>query len=269
MQERAATALVVFFLVILAGAGVMYVAAAPPDVTVDDPDFALSEGDDLTIDDRTYTITAVGDDDGSAEWIDEYVEFTDTWDHGSAVELDNVTYTVLIDANATPPTMTLEEYFELDDNVTVEEIDGEEYVVVTDNDEPQLIPRDEYVRQEFGEPERIEYTEGDQFDIDDTTVTLAEIRNESAVLTWTADVSEDVSFDHGALVMLGPDDTEFMAHIDGGQVYLTQDVEGYEDQLAAVDRFHERMEALFGIGLISAVSAGLILILAMNPVRRT
>jgi len=154
MQRRAATAYLALFLVVSAGAYAVIGVAEKPQLELDGPTY--TEGDELTVDDRTFTVTGVsgGEDAGTLEWEDadaiETVELAHnstvdwrsiSWEGeplestelsaGSTVRYNGSFYRVGTDALADPPTMTLTRVtndsinatFELGDTVTVTEGD--------------------------------------------------------------------------------------------------------------------------------------------------
>jgi hypothetical protein len=150
MQRRAAAAYLAIFLVVGAGAYAVIGVAEKPQLELDGPTY--TEGDELTVDDRTYAVTGVsgGEGAGTLEWEDpdarETVELAHnstvdwrsvSWEGeplesvelsaGSTVRFNGSFYRVETDALADPPTMTLTRVtndsinatFELGESVTV------------------------------------------------------------------------------------------------------------------------------------------------------
>jgi plastocyanin len=130
MQRRAAAAYFVLFMVISAGAYAYIGMAEQPQVDV--PGETYSEGENVTVADRTYTVATVGG--GSAELtrtitgvqINETLAHNSTvswqaisWSgqqvdsrsiaNGSAVQFDGSTHQVLVNTSADPPQMRLEQ----------------------------------------------------------------------------------------------------------------------------------------------------------------
>ena len=270
MQVRAAVGLAAFFLVIALGAVALSMTAAAPSVSVDQPDHSLMATDEFSVGDRIYTVDAVDDDGATLEWVNPAAERSETWENGSTIEYQNASFSVLTDANASPPTVTITEQQEIPDGYTVMEINESEYVVEED-DPGEPVPIDEFLLEYHGEPEEHVFELDDTLDYQGAVATVAEISADAAELTWTVEEVESVGVDHGESVILGPDDAEetFYGHIEGNRLQLTSDTDGYEAQLAAVDRHGERLSSLWGIGIISVAAAGTLLALAFLPVRRT
>lgn len=269
MQERAAVAFAAFFLVIVVAAGAVSAVATPPSVTVDDPAYVLTTDDEFTVDGRTYTVTGVEGDAGTVAWVLQDVEFSETWDDGSTVDLDNTTYEVTVDANATP-SLSLVEARELPDDVETVDANGSQYVVLGSGDNRTFVPREDYLTQEFGEPDRLTLGEGDSLDYQGERATVASIDNASATVTWTADQTDEKSLDHQQIETLGPDnDVQFAVHVEGNRLLLADDVAGYNAQVAAVDRFHDRMTGLLYVAVLGVVGFGIVVVLSFIPVRRT
>lgn len=274
MQRRSATVYVVFFLVVAAGAYSLIGVAQQPDIEVDGQ--AYTQNDTLTVNDREYTVDSVSESEGALTWTNESAQYTETWGNNTTVELeDNSTFRVLIPNESDPDNVTLRQEFELGDDVTTVEEDGTTYVVTGEGDNKSLVPVDEYKRQEFGEAETREYTEGDTFDHRGNETTVNNVTVESAELVWTAPQTNDVSMSEGDEVALGPEDnTEtYVAHfeqrnVDGEQqpvLVLSQDVDGYQTQVGKVNDFNERIAGLWGIVIISAITVLLLIALAFLP----
>lgn len=259
-----------FFLVIVVAAGAVSAVATPPSVTVDDPAHVLQTDDEFTVDGLTYTVTGIEETSATVSWVVPDVEVSETWDDGSTVDLDETTYEVAVDANATPPELSLVEARELPDDVETVDANGSQYVVLGEGDDRTFVPREDYLTQEFGEPDRRTLGEGDSLDYQGERATVAAIGNASATVTWTTDQSDETTLNHQQVASLGPDnDVQFAVHVDGNRLLLTDDVDGYDAQLAAVDRFHDRMTGLLYVAVLGAVGFGIVVVLSFFPVRRT
>ena len=123
MQRRAAAAYTALFLVIAVVAGGILVTAETPEITVDDPDYELQEGDDFEHDGNTYTLNETADGEATFEVFEPEHEYSDTWANGTMIEFEEAMYLVSLD----PPTVTLGEITEIDgEEVDPEEMDEEE-----------------------------------------------------------------------------------------------------------------------------------------------
>jgi len=154
------------------------------------------------------------------------------------------------------------------DNETVTRADGNEYVVYTNGSTQQL---SEYLP----DPDTETFSEGDTF-TDDTAaegveydeVTVENVTAERVLIRWRGPVSHDVSAEHGGNVTFGPDDRQFVAHFpDNDTLELTSDVEGYQAQLAVRDTYHDRINGLWGVSILSGLAAVFLIGAAYLPSR--
>ncbi len=282
MQRRAVAVYVVLFLLVASVAGVLVATAESPELTFEDPDFELSEGDTFEVDGQEYTVADiteteeeddVGDVEiersGVIEW-EEITDQTEIWENESVVELDEREWEVHIEGeNATAFTLVevLDRQAILEDdpdaaNETVES-DGEEFVVVTDEDgEQQLVPVDDY----FPVPEERSFAEGDEFDYDGQTVTVDSITADEVTLAWTGPETMTMDVAQESEITLG--DTDFIAYFpDEATLILSSDFEAYEAQLAEVDRLDQVGEGLWRVLIISVLSSVLLAAAAFIPSR--
>jgi hypothetical protein len=132
---------VAFFLVVGAAAYGLIQTTSAPAVSIDGPTYA--EGDDVTMGDRTYTVSSTGEDSGDLTWVNESGVLTETIDNGSEVPVTDVVWedqaarheatfsagdTVTdgdseyaVAVNASAGTMTLTNVDDGSDNTTVEQ----------------------------------------------------------------------------------------------------------------------------------------------------
>ncbi|SNR67349.1 hypothetical protein [Halorubrum vacuolatum] len=282
MQRRAVAAYVAIFLLAASVAGVLAVTAETPELTFEDPDFELSEGDTFEVDGIEFTVADISETEeedelgdieiersGVVEWVEE-TDQTEIWDNESAVEVDGMDWTVHIEGEE-PEEFTLIEDLDrqaiLEDdpaaaNETVE-FDDQEYVVITDEDgEEEFVPVDEY----FPEPEERTYALGDTFEYADETVTVEEITENDVTIAWTGpeELSQDISQE--TEVTLG--ETDFIAYFpDGETLILSSDIEAYEAQLAEVERLEQQGDGLWRIVIIGVLSSLLLVAAAFVPSR--
>jgi hypothetical protein len=153
MQRRAAAAYFVLFMVISAGAYAYIGMAEQPQIELSGESY--TEGDTLTVGDRTYTVNAIGSGSGNLTWTDPEATYTATLEHnttvswrtvswddqrigtatlanGSTVPYNGSNYQVLLNASVDPPTVRLaritdpsiNETFELGETITLDLADG-------------------------------------------------------------------------------------------------------------------------------------------------
>lgn len=280
MQRRAAAGYVLLFLVLAAGAYAMVAATSAPPVTVENPDYDLAAGDELTVQGRTYTVESVsaeeqeGDGHGGGggvtyaatlAWTNDSARYTAEWDADDEVAFAavdflgtrlNGSYTVLVpNVTGDPTEATLREAPE---DLETREIDGVTYVETrAANGSLQLTPIDQY------EPlQRVTVTEGSvDYLGNETEVTVT---NESVRLAWTAPRSETVDLAQAQNTTLNGQRL-FVYFPSGDRVYLTQDTSSYRESVQANDRYNERRNGLWGITLLGGVTAVLLTALAFLP----
>lgn len=273
MQRRAAAVYVTLFLVIAAGSYAFIGAAQQPAVGLDEPDRSLTLGEErnwttFSVGGRTYNLTSVGGGSAEASWTNESARYTAQWDNNTTVEFQGTTYRALVPNRTDPSSVTLREVQNLTENTSTVTHNGTEMVVVTRNGSQQLVPVEEYKRQQFGAPQTRNFSEGDTVQYRNNSTTVGNITNSAVPLSWTAPQTNSVSFEQGQTVDLGPNDRTFVAHFpDGNTLQLSTDVDAYRDQQAAVDEFNERIAGLWGVSILSFLTATLLAGLAYLPVR--
>ena len=241
MQRRAVVVYVALFLLVGSASGVLLTTAETPEVAFENPEFELSAGDTFEVDGQEYTVSDVTE--------------TET-DEGETQFAATITLVEVLDRQA-----ILEEDPDAD-NATVER-DGGEFVVVDEGEgDPRLVPADEY----FPDPAERSYAVGDEFEYGDRTVTVDSIAADGAVLVWTASDPVTTELTHSSTATIG--DTEFAVAIpDGSTLALSTDIQGYEAQLARIDRFGQQSDGLWRMVIISFLASGLLGTTAFMPSR--
>ena len=263
MQRRAAAVYAALFVVVAAGAYGMVGVAQEPVVSLDDPDYSLSSGDDLSIDGRTYTAT-VADGSGELVWVEESVRVTESWDNGSTITFRGAEFTVLVDPAARA--VDLVEVQSLPDDVTTVEDNGTTFVVVQRDGERVLVSQSEYLLDRFGLPRTHRFTTGDSLEYEDRTVTLASVSDAAATIEWTADRENTVAVEDGANVTLNGRD--FVAHFpDANTLELESDYGAYAREVRAVETYTDRVNGLWAVSLLSALTAVMLVGMAYMPSR--
>lgn len=267
------------FIVIAAGSYAFIGVAEEPAITLQDPDVTQSQGGTFTVEGTEYTVENIsepeeegegieGGDDGGPQqavvanvtWTEE-VRNTESYEAGEVISFDGANWTVEIPDGDDPSTFQLVEYHEVD-RETVER-DNTTYVIVERDGQEVLVERDEYVRNQFGEPETREFAEGDAFGD-------RQVDNVSAgAVTVGTNESEQQSMviAEGDEVTLG--NTTYVAHFpDRETMQLTTDLEAYQQELDDQQRFHQRITGINYVAAISLLAALLVLTMAYLPRRR-
>jgi len=264
MQRRAAAVSVAFFLVISAGAYAFIGAAQEPAISLENPDHAVQGGETLTVAGTEYSFTEVSDGSATATWTNQSARYTATLENGSVVEYEGTNYTVVPNEGEDPTRFRLVEKQTVDRPTTTQ--NGTEYVIVEEGDNRTLVPRDQYLP----EPQQRVFAEGDDFDYQDTTTTVADVTREGVTLEWFAPRTNEVSFSEGENTTLG--DTPYLAHFEatgtgGYELQLTDNYQDYTDDVAAQDYYTERINGLWGVSILSALASIFILMLSFLPPR--
>jgi hypothetical protein len=265
MQRRAAAVSVAIFVLLAAGSFTLMGAAQQPDLTLEDPEYSIVAEDEVSIEGTTYHFTAVDADSATAEWTNQSAQYTEEWSVDDTVVYKGDNYTVSV------PNQSETSYFELREVQTVDEPtveqNGTTYVVLEEDGEKTLVPRDEYL------PEQTVYRfqTGDQIDRpdNDNATTIASVSESTVTIQWFAPNTFEVSFSEGENTTLG--DTNYLTHVetDGGQnvLELTTDYEDYRSDVDAQNYFHERMNGLWGIVILSGLAASFLVMFAFLPSR--
>ncbi|MFC7081883.1 hypothetical protein [Halorussus caseinilyticus] len=268
MQRRAATVYAVLFLVIAAGSYSLIGVAQEPGIDVQGETYA--QNDTLTVNGYEYTVTSLGDGEGTLTRVNESARYTAELANNSTTQLDNSTYRVFIPNESDPSQFTLRQEFNLSENVTTVTQNETEYVVVDDGQNKSLVPVEEYKNQQFGEPETREYAEGDDFQYEGNRTTVTNVTADAASVAWTAPRATENSLSEGTNLTLGPenDNETFVAHFPEGEegvVQLGSDPAAYQSEVSDIDNFDERIAGLWGIAILSVLTVILLFGLAFLP----
>lgn len=282
MQRRAAAAYIVLFMILAAGSVAVLAVSQPPQVTMDADEaaYTLGQGDQVTVDGRTYTVASVSPgSQASLAWTNESVPFGETWDDGSTVsnvtiggETRNGTFVVLVE-NATDPTSaTLRE----ETTVPTRDIDGVTYAFedVNNDSEAQpdeLTPIEEYVERELAAGNLTQFTVAEGETDYRGNVTTVNVTSEAVELSWRAPETESVTARQASNVSLN--DRQFFGFFTSqGSISLFENPEGFlahQEEVASVDYFSERANGLWGIAILSIVAATFVVALGFLPRKDT
>jgi hypothetical protein len=240
--------------------------AQEPSVGIDNPTHSLSEGQSVTVNDRVYTVSSIDGETAQLTWVDEEAEHSELWENGSDVTIGETEFTVRIDPGEDPTSATLVEVQTVGENVTTVEMDGSSYVVIETDGQQVLIPEREYVREQQGEPERRAVAEGDSFEYQDQTVTVQSIASGGLTIEWQAPEENTVRVSEGDVVDLNGQ--EFVGHFpDATTLDLSTDISSYTQQVEVLETYHERINGLWGVSILSGMGAVLTLAVAFLPSR--
>jgi hypothetical protein len=287
MQRRAAAVSVVFFLVVSAASYGLIATAEEPSVGFENPEYSLSTGQSFEVGGQEYTVTSIeasmessgGGHGGGGErlvrsgevaWTNESARYTESWDNGSSVSIDNQSYTVVVDSGEDPAAFTLREELDreaiLQDDPDAENqlvtYNGSDWVVINRDGNRTLVAPEEY----FPEPATQRYEEGDQFSYNGQQVSVADVTADQITLAWTAPRENTRSLGHLENVTL-QGSTYLVFFPNNDTVYLTQNFDSYRTQSNQIDRHHEHVNGLWGVSILSGLAAVALLGLAYLPSR--
>jgi len=259
MQRRAAAISVAFFLVLSAGAYVTLSAAEEPTIQVDNPDYALGQNQTLSPGDITYTVTDLGESSAKLEWTNQSYRYTNSFANGSQIQYRDGTYDVVIPNETDPTQFTLRENQTVDAPTVTQ--DGTVYVVVKENNTTTFVPRDEYLP----DPQTYTFEETDGLVYENQTWTVGNITTDTVPVYRIDSNTFTISLSEGGTQELAG--TEYVAHFANGELLLSSDVEAYNTEIEHQNYFHERIDGLWGVSIISGVTAAFLIMLAFLPPR--
>jgi hypothetical protein len=278
MQRRAAIAYVLLFLVLGVGSYGLIATAQQPTVTFQDADHRLSAGDRFAVDDRQYTVTDVTAEEeegettysGALEWTNDSATYTESWESGSVVNASGFEGNLTIANESDPSGFTLVEeinrtaILQEDPNADNETVtrNGEDYVVVTEGNETRLVAVDEY----FPEPETRTFSEGDSIDYAGNQTTVGNVTRSEVPVSWTAPRTNTVELSNAGNVTLHGQQY-FVYFVSDSEVVLESDYSVYAEQTAEIDQYTTLQNGLWGVSILSGVSAVLLIGMAFLPSR--
>jgi hypothetical protein len=277
MQRRAAAVYFALFVLVGAGAyGFVQVGMSQPTVDLDGP--AYTEGDELTVDDRTYTVDSIGTEEGDVAayagdvdlvWFNESNRETATLENDSTVTVDGDEYRVVTGENAF--TLVAEQNVTAilagDSDVENETVTrgGEAFVVY--RDDQSIEPLSEYLPR----PDRIQFSVGEDFDYEAENVTarVDGVSADGVSLSWAAPAEETVTLSAGENQTLNG--VEHFAHFPSeNRVQILQSDQQYGTyvgELGAIEYWNERENGVWGVVILSFITGVVLFSTAYLPVK--
>jgi len=284
MQRRAAAIYVAFFLIVGAASYSLIATAETPAVEFQNPEYELSPDDTFTAGGTEYTVSGIsaqyeGGGHGSAAslvregtlaWTNESARYTATWENNSTVSYNNNEWRVLVPNTSDPSefvlqdelnrTAILQEDPNADDQLVTRQ--GEKFVAITEDNTTRLVPAAEY----FPAPERIDYAQGDTVDYQGNQTTVSQVTSDGVTLAWSGPRTNTITAGDRGNVTLG-DETYLAMYPDNSTLVLTTDFQEFREQQAEIDAYHEQKNGLWGISIVSGVTAVLLAGMAYLPSR--
>lgn len=284
MQRRVAAIYFAFFVIVGAGAYSVMAVADAPEISVEGETYQTN--DTITAGGQQYTFSAVSatveEGDGghgggggasvtreaTLSWTNESARYTASLANNSTMSYQDGTYRVLVPNETDPSQFTLREQLNVTAILVADEdvynevvtVNGTRYVTYREND--TNVRLDTYLP----EPDSEQFSEGGTLPYQNQSATIQDVTQSSVELAWTAPRENEMTFGEGANVTLG--DSTYVATFPSNQtVILSPQVEEYYNTLRAQDYFHERMDGLWGIVIISGLAALLVISLAYMPFR--
>lgn len=267
MQQRAAAVSVAIFLLLASGSYAFIGVAEQPSLTLENPDYTVAANDTVELGGTTYTFTEVTATAATAQWTNESARQTATLEADQNVTYQGDNYTVSI-PNATG-NQSNPESFELREVQTVDrptsEVNGTTYVVFDQGNNRTLVPVDEYLPNQTVH----QFGVGDQIEYQNNTTTVAAITSSAVTLEWFAPEQKSVQFSEGENTTVN--DVAYLAHFDQSEeqavLELTTDYRDYKADVDAQNYFHERVNGLWGVVILSSLAAILLAMFAYMPSR--
>ncbi|MBB6646895.1 hypothetical protein [Halobellus ruber] len=266
MQRRAAAIYVALFVLIGAASYSLIATAQQPTVEFEDPARELTQGDTIDAGGQTYTVASVSESGGELQYTNESARYTATWENDSTRTVDDEEWRVVIEGDE-PTEVTLREVLnesailasDPDASEETVERNGTRYVVINNS---RLVPASEY----FPEPKTRAYAEGDTFDYRGNATTVGSVTAGAAELAWTAPRTNTVAVEHESNVTIG-DQTYFAYVPDGSTIQLVTEYSSYQQQTAAIDQYQTYRNGLWGVSIISLLTAVFMIGFAYLPSR--
>lgn len=284
MQRRAVAVFVTLLLVAGSLSLGLVVTAESPHLDAEGRE--LQAGDSFTVGGQQYTVTAVEVSESSGggghgggggttyeatfEWRVQDGDYIQTWENNSTVEFDGQTWRVLTAEGDNPETFTLRQ--QLDEQAILAEDpdasnetvmhEGEEHVVVTENGSERLVPADEY----FPEPETREYSEGDTFEYQGNETTVDGVSTSAVELHWTAPETYSATAGQFSNVTLS-NQTFFVYFQSDSTILLSSDFQALNAYNQATQTYHHHTNGLWGVTILSGITAVLLVGMAYMPSR--
>lgn len=283
MQRRVAAVYFVFFLVLGASAYSVISVAQEPTVNVEGDTY--SQGDTVTVDGQEYNVSKLTTEEetdhgettisytGELTYTNESFQHTAELENGSNVSYQDGTYQVQVPNGSNVSEFTLRQQFNVsqrlqeDPNVENQTLssDGTTYVRYRNG---TTQPLEEYLP----EPQSEQFSTGDTLQYQNNSTTVDSIEGSTVTLTWTAPSEQTIELSEGDNVTLG--DQQHFAHFEGQgdntRVVLAPTDSAYESYSAQqqnIEYFHERINGLWGVVILSALAAIVVVSLAYMPVR--
>jgi hypothetical protein len=284
MQRRAAAIYVAFFIVLGAASYSVIATATTPTIGFENPDHRLAEGDQFSVDNRQYAVSSISAEmsggghggaasvtrSGELSWTNDSARYTQTWEHNATVTYQDEEYRVLVEDADDPTSFQLVEEINrsalLQEDPAVDDetvtVNGTAYVVREEGDSRTLIPANEY----FPTPSTTQYAEDDTLQFQGNATTVADVTGEGATLAWTAPRTNTVSVGNEANVTVNGQ--QYFAYFpDNSTLVLESDYSVYQEQVNEIDTYHDHVNGLWGVSIVSFSTAIMLLGMAYLPSR--
>jgi len=216
---------------------------------------SFAVGDTLPYENATATVTEVGNTSATLVWGDNYeVVIPNGTDVSEfhAVQRFNVTERLRAD-----PDVENQVYGSGDDqfvryrNGTTQQLDA-------------YLP--EPARTTFTEGDTLTYRAAEDLSAPANETTVANITSDRVLIEWTGSRTTSQELTEGANVTLAGQ-THVVHFANPSTVVITSDIGSYQDQVDKQDYYHERVNGLWGISILSGFGALMIVALAYLPTR--
>lgn len=118
----------------------------------------------------------------------------------------------------------------------------------------------------FSEGDTLSYRAAEDLSVPANETTVVNVTSERVLLEWTGSKVNTQELTEGANVTLAGQ-THVVHFVNPSTVVISSDIGSYQDQVAQKDYYHERVNGLWGVSLLSGFGALMVVALAYLPTR--
>ena len=265
MQRRTAAIYAALLLLLAAGSYATIGAVEAPVISITNPEYSYASGDQATLNNKAYTVSAVTSDFAELEWIDESIVKTETWEADDTIKIGESDFLIgpLSTVDSMTSTFILTEVRPIGDVETVT-VNSQTYVILqTDSNtssEPSLLLKEDYLTDKYGPATQIELSIGDIIEYDSKPTLIADVSDQIITVSWSSPKTNTLAISEGDII--DSNGISYVAHFENYMLHLSSDVDDYERQASVIEKFYERINGLWGISILGSLASILLLSMA-------
>ena len=296
MQRRTIATYAGIFILLTASCVGLLATTAQPTAPMDNPEYTLEKSQNFSVQGKQFTITDVSatiNEEGdlvrsaTGRWNQSNGSYSTILANNSTLSYQNSTYRVLVPNTSNPSKATLREVQNLSNSTQTLTQNNETFVVMNSSGGNRtLIPENQYLRQQYGEPNTTQLSTGTSLSYQNNSTTITNISTQGVTLNWTATKVNTVSFGEttpikttlirgggpikvsypagGTTVSLN-NQTYVVSYPDNSTLTLSQNVEQYQSKVEDANRKAERLAGIWGVLILSGLAGFLLLMLGYLP----